>query len=168
MPVLHAAPHHEGCPGHRLADGAGFHLPPGMTSGRPQKRVWRRAEHEALHGGGIHQPASFGGRDAERLLREDMLARRQRPHRNVKMRSRDRQIEDEVDVPVVNEAVDVSRAQIELRRATLGGVCVEVCTGDNFDAAKQRRVAHIGERNVAASHNADPEFHTIGLCHRRT
>ena len=97
-----------------------------------------------------------------------MLACRQRPHRNVKMRSRDRQIEDQVDVLVVNEAIDVSCPQIEFRRAALGGICVEVCTGDDFDVAEQRRVAHIGERNIAASHNAYPEFHTIGLCHRRT
>ena len=89
MPVLHAAPHHEGGPGHRLADGAGFHQPPGMASGRAEERVGRRAEHEALRGGRIHQLAAGFGLDGERLFGEDMLAGGQRPHRDVEMRGRE-------------------------------------------------------------------------------
>ena len=90
-----------------------------------------------------------------------MFARRQRPHRHVEMRGRDRQVEDQVDIPVVDKGIDLCCPQVELGCTAPGGVCIDVRTGGDFDAAKQRRVAHIGERNAAASHNADPEC----LCH---
>ena len=47
MPVLHAAPHHEGGAGHRLADGALIHQPARPPAGGAEESVRRRAEQQA-------------------------------------------------------------------------------------------------------------------------
>ena len=125
---------------------------------RSKERIGRRAEREmASRRFDDERPASLRRR-GERLFGEHVLAGRQSRHRDVEMRVRHRQVEHDVDVARPEQGFHREGAKTVFRGPRGRQRGCEVGTGPQFDAAEQRRVSHVGHRDVAAADDADAEL----------
>ncbi len=113
-----------------------------------------------------HSPLRDGG--GERLLGEDVLAGREGRHRHVEMSVRHRQVQHEVNVLGGEKRMHRQRADAVFLGANRGEICREIRAGAQLHPGEQRRVAHVGHRDVAAADDADAELpHPFILPSRR-
>ena len=84
-----------------------------------------------------------------------MLAGRDRVHRHLVVRRRDREVDDDVDLGVLEQLVRRHRRDAELLAALLGRCRNDVGDAAHLEALEQRREAQIGGGDIAGTHDAD-------------
>ena len=144
MPVLHAAPHHEGSAGHGVADGAVIHQPARAATGGAQESVGSRTQQQSALGGLGDKLAAIAGRGRERLFGEDMFSGRKRRMGNIEMRRRNGEVKDEIDLGIGQQRVDAEPADTIFLCSKRCRIGRNVGASAQFHAGKERRVAQIG------------------------
>ena len=129
---------------------AAWYAPPRKMSGAQPSRSPRRSA------SATSSTASAASR-RERLLGVDVLARRERRARHLRVREGRSQVEHDLDRGSAISSSSVERLQAVVGGERLGERCVEVGAGDQLDRVERRRVLGV----VLADHPAadDPDLH---------
>ena len=155
VPVFHAAAHHVRGAVRDLAQLLAVDDVAHLLVRAAEEGVGRRADIEtALVGLGLELLA-FLEREHEGLLGIGMLARRNRIERDLVVRRRHREIDDDVDLGVLQHLVGRHRGDAELLAARLGRGRHDVGDAADLDALEQRREPQIGRGDIAGTHDAD-------------
>ena len=123
-----------------------------------EEGVGRGADAQAVLLGALLEVEPFLHRQHKRFLGIDVFSRVDHLLRDGIVHSGNRQIHDDVDIFGRKQPIDSLGAQLELLRARLRRIHVDVGAGAHLDALEQRRQLEIGRGDVAAADDADPQF----------
>ena len=105
--------------------------------------VRRAADAEALRRRQLEHRSCLGGRQGEGLLPVDVLARLEGPERDLGVRGRDGQVEDDVDLGVGQQLVDARRPHALFGGDGSGAVEVEVRDDDEREVRQLRELGEV-------------------------
>lgn len=126
MPALRPMAHHERCRANGLANPAVVQELPRGLEVTAEEGVWRGPDAKPARAGEMDERFCIVRLKRERFLRVHVFARLQRLTRNVGVRLRDREIQDEIDVGMREEFVGRERRNLKLLGARRGPLRVEV------------------------------------------
>ena len=119
VPALVAGAHEKRRAANRTADLAGVDQGARGLMRAAEERVGRRAEPHALRLGRRDEFARLGDRDAERLLRIDMLARRDRLQADFDMGDWNGEVENDLDLRIGERRRDRCARSVRIPRRAL-------------------------------------------------
>ena len=127
----------------------------GLLMRATQKGIWCAADRQALGLGQITQGRALFQRQHQRLFGIGVLARFQNALGDGVMRVRDRQVDHDVQRGVGKQVIHALRFDVELCRAGLGGVHVDIRHSADFQPFEQGGEFQIRGRDIAAADDTD-------------
>ena len=158
MPRVGAADEHCGAHRDRFADRALVGQRPGGLEGAAEEDVRRAAEQHAAALGLGGQRRRVGRPRRERLLRVDVLARRECGPRHLDVRRRRGQVQHDPDRRIGDQLVDLEQVEPVVGRERRRERALEVGTRDDLERVERRRVLGVVLRDHPAAD--DPHVHT--------
>jgi len=155
MPALRSVPRHERDRRDGDADRAIVDELAAGLQAAAEERIGRATHTQPLFGCQLHRALPVRAGRRERLLGVDMLARVQRGQVDRRVRRRDGQVHDHVDVGGRNQVLDRHGADAVLLRLGFGPLNHEVGARNQLEAGQLRRVLQVDIADIAAADDAD-------------